>query len=92
MTKDIKSQNISALRSQCRIPEVVEWYYQYQSELSRKYAFLLKIVEVNIVYSSGTTGRNSQEGFSTFNIAVSGNAYHIRIKLLCDAKLCVIHR
>lgn len=70
LTKDIQIQNINALRHSCRIPEVVEWYYQYQSELNRKFGFLTNVIEVNLYYSVGT-GRQNNDSVSSFNISVS---------------------
>ncbi len=69
LTKDIQIQNIQALRQSCRIPEVVEWYYQYQSELNRKFGFLMNNTEVNLLYSIGS-GRQTEDSVSSFNICV----------------------
>ncbi len=52
LIKQIRYQNTLALHSQSRLPEVVEWYYQLQTELNRKHAFLLKSLEVYISFPS----------------------------------------
>lgn len=70
LTKEIQLQNIKALRDNtCRIPEVVEWYYQYQSELHRRHTFLSKFVEVYLHY----VANGGQEAVSIFNINVSSS-------------------
>jgi hypothetical protein len=70
ITKQIHYQNIIALQNNSRSPEVVEWYYQYQSELNRKHNFLLKSTEVYIHFP-GTNVNNPQPVVSIFNIAVN---------------------
>lgn len=60
--------NIIALREGSRLPEVVEWYYQYQSELVRKNSFLEKEQAINIHFA--VQGRNGMETSSPFKINV----------------------
>eukprot|EP01033_Poteriospumella_lacustris_P002863 gene2863-2087_t len=52
IAKEIQYQNIEALHRGSRSPEIIEWYYQYQSELYRRHNFLTKPTEVTLhVYS-----------------------------------------
>ena len=40
--------NIQLLHEGSRLPEIIEWYYQYQVELYRRNQFLTKSIEVTL--------------------------------------------
>jgi hypothetical protein len=88
LSKHIRQQNIQALKTQCRIPEVVEWYYQYQSELNRKFSFLTKNTEVVLHYAAGSSRQNT-EAMSTFNISVSFSTSSAFLSFVEDCVHCV---
>jgi hypothetical protein len=44
--------NIIALQSASRVPEIVSWYYQYQSDIFESTSFLANEVEVDLLASS----------------------------------------
>jgi hypothetical protein len=48
IAKEIQYQNIQALHQGSRSPDIIEWYYQYQSELYRRHNFLSKSAEVTL--------------------------------------------
>ncbi|RYY78749.1 hypothetical protein EON63_17605 [archaeon] len=68
LTKHVRYQNSEALAQQCRLPEVVEWYYQLQADLNRKHSFLLKNTEVYLIFPSAKI--EGENVVSIFNVAV----------------------
>lgn len=69
LTRHIRYQNTEALSQQCRLPEVMEWYYQLQADLNRKHSFLLKNAEVYLIFPPAKI--DGDNVVSIFNVAVS---------------------
>jgi len=55
LQRQIQYQNTIALQNGSRSPEIVEWYYQYQTETCRKNIFLQKSVEVYLHFGQSST-------------------------------------
>lgn len=49
--KTIRSANVIGLQQGSREPEVVEWYYQYQADLTRDTAFMLGKISTLMCHS-----------------------------------------
>lgn len=64
--------NIVAIQNGSRVPEVVEWYYQHQSEVVKRNAFLSDAVLVDLHYT--VPGRLGVQSTTKFNISVSASS------------------
>jgi hypothetical protein len=58
-----------------RLPEVVEWYYQHQSEVQKKTSFLSHELAMDFVISSGHNSNASSSGGGGLSLSTPSNRY-----------------
>lgn len=80
LCSEVERMNIVAIQNGSRVPEVVEWYYQHQSEVVKRNAFLSDAVLVDLHYT--VPGRLGVQSTTKFNISVSSSstAYFLRFR------------
>ena len=66
--KAVRRANVQALQTGCREPEVVEWYYQYQSDLTKEASFM---TSKHIIHMRHTLPGQEEGRTSYFHVSVS---------------------
>ncbi len=85
LCSEIERVNIIAIQNGSRVPEVVEWYYQHQTDVMRRNAFLANEVLVNLHYA--VPGRMGAQSVTKFSVSVSSppsalNSSHFPLTVL----------
>lgn len=82
VAKEIQFTNIQLLHQGSRQPEIIEWYYQYQSDLYRKHQFLSKQTEITLHLFAPFSGLPATEDDPTL--------FHISVRLYLDCLIVIL--